>query len=797
MMQDSKIQMQTQDRTDLPAHLILLDDGEWAIWRWIGLRSAGFSHDDLKPLVSSACVAAAEKYLALERQEQVEPDERAAARATFEHAYQEAALQTLHSLHHIASVPAFREALVWQNRQVLHTGVDVLLAALPDLKTRTSKYRQKEALITSYVQRYCTKNDTIGFFGPVGWACCVDDGPLLVVRPGPTLLASRTTYFEGWCIDALAQHLARDEAFQPWLKPRLLPHLWLDGTRLHLPLASPLELDPVQAKVLAACDGRYSARQIALALLRANTPGIHCEADVYTILHELRAKRRIAWTLEVSVEGMQPEQRLRAQLAEVEREDLRLSALATLDQLEIARTALTHARGDAERLDQAMANLEATFEQITNREATRHAGAMYAGRALVYEDCRRDVQVEIGPELASTLGPPLSLLLTSARWFTAEAAILYQDALRTVYEELCQQKQTARVSFGDFWLYAHALLFDRQHPLLTTLRQKLQQRWQAILAPELAQHQVAYQVARIKQAVSEAFAAAQPGWSAAYYHSPDLMLATPSPEHLRQGQYYYVLGELHPGGNTLRSAFFPSQHPFATDLHKAIADDCPQALVLPVFSREARGVTTRLSNGFIRPQDWRLVFASDSCEVPVNQALPLGRLSVECTETGLHVSTHDQRQHWKLIDFLGDLIMIQIVQHFSLLPAATHTPRITFDRLVVQRETWRFASQEIPFAALTSESERFLTARRWMHTHELPRRVFVKTPAEPKPFYVDFESLASVDVCARALRRAAQRQDMITFSEMLPDLHETWLHDLQQRPYTSELRIVAVDRHAC
>jgi hypothetical protein len=29
--------------------------------------------------------------------------------------------------------------------------------------------RRREEVIASYWQRYCSKNDTIGFFGPLGW----------------------------------------------------------------------------------------------------------------------------------------------------------------------------------------------------------------------------------------------------------------------------------------------------------------------------------------------------------------------------------------------------------------------------------------------------------------------------------------------------------------------------------------------------------------------------------------------------------------------------------------------------
>ena len=791
-MKSDERQAEAPEAVDLPAHLVPLADGAWALWRWIGLRGTGFSHDNLRLLVAESCVAAAEDYLALERQEQVTP----AARAAFEQTYQEAIRQNLRALHQIARDPTFREALVWQNRRVLHTAIDPLLARPPELAVRSSKYRAKEALVASYIQRYCTKNDTIGFYGPVGWASYTDQGPALTVRPGPTLLARRTVFFEGWCIDELAARLAQNEAFEPWLIPRLLPHLWLDGTRLHIPLASASELRPDHAAVLAACDGVHCAQQIARTLVHAHIPGIREEADVYAILRDLRTRRRIAWTLEISIERNSPEQRLRNRLAMLEDQELRAQALAALETLDRCRHALSEARGDADRLDQAMERLETTFVDLTERDATRLAGSTFVGRTLVYEDCQRDARVEIGPEFMRVLGPPLSLLLTSARWLTYEAAVLYQRELRKVYQELSAQKQMTAVPLSDFWLFAHPLLFDRRHPLLTTLRERFQQCWQDLLTPAFQQRHLSYQVTALQQPVSAAFAAPRPGWRGAYYHSPDIMLAAPSLERLQQGEYTCVLGELHVGANTLRTDVFVAQHPRPGDLYAALDADCVESLVLPVYSREDHGMTTRISNALVRPQDWRLLFAGDSCDVPIRQALPVGMLEVEPAGDRLVVHTRDRSQHWDLIDLLGDLLMIQIVQLFSFFPARRHIPRISFDRLVVQRETWCFTPQEVSFASMTSESERFLEARRWMHSSHLPSHVFLKVPTEKKPFYLDFDSLASVDVCARILRRMSEEQGVIMVSEMLPDLHESWLVDQQHRPYTSELRFIAVDRHA-
>ncbi len=78
-------------------------------------------------------------------------------------------METAHVLQDIARTPAFREALAWQNRPLLDSGIAPFLRWNPDTDKRSSMPRQREELVAHYWQRFCVKNDTIGFFGPVGW----------------------------------------------------------------------------------------------------------------------------------------------------------------------------------------------------------------------------------------------------------------------------------------------------------------------------------------------------------------------------------------------------------------------------------------------------------------------------------------------------------------------------------------------------------------------------------------------------------------------------------------------------
>jgi hypothetical protein len=111
-------------------------------------------------------------------------------------------------LREIAADPAFREAVTWQNRDVLANALDGLLKAAG----QTSNQRRREEIVARYWQRYCAKNDTIGSFGPLAWGELRDDGPALTQR-SRALVRARTVHLEAWCLERFLQTVTDD----PWL----------------------------------------------------------------------------------------------------------------------------------------------------------------------------------------------------------------------------------------------------------------------------------------------------------------------------------------------------------------------------------------------------------------------------------------------------------------------------------------------------------------------------------------------------------------------------------------------------
>lgn len=841
--------------SDFPQHLIRLADSPWGLWRWVGLRGAGFPIDTLLKLAAPECAAAADRFLQAEaeaqrardtalaaaqaRMENAEGEQRrllakaikdlkrdrlpgaandidisaeieayqaANTRAEsawdeFEQAYAQATGDIAQAIYEIASLDRFREAITWQNRHAIHTGIDALLRKGGGTAGRDGKSRQHEALVASYLQRYCAKNDTIGFFGPIGWARLSSDGAALTAQPGRQLLDVCNVYLEAWGVQRLAETLAKDAALRPWLTPRLLPFIDIDGASLYMPFKEPIHLSEQNAAILRACDGERTAQQLADTVLEMPASKLANREEVYSVLERMRERNLIAWTLEVPIEP-HAEQVLRRQLQRIGDEALRRSCLGRLDALEAARDALARAAGDAAAVDQALEDLEATFTRLTGMASTRASGKTYAGRTLAYVDCRRDIDLEIGPALIEGLEAPLSLLLTSARWHTSQVAALYRKAFVELYADLTAKTGASSVDAVTFWQHVQPLVLNKKERLAYSLVPALEQRWAEALAVPPGQRRVKYTSAELRPRVEAAFAIPDADRWLTHYHSPDLMIAAESAEAIRRGDYEWVMGEFHPAANTLGGASFLPQHPRLAEILETLDADMARPRIVLAAPYYSPGRTTRTTMLLKSPRDIILIASPEVCGVPRSQALPIGSLVVEQGDDGLQVCTRDRQLRFDIMHTFADLIAILIFDSFTLraLHAGDYTPRINFDRLIVCRESWRFTPADLPFIYDKSESRRFAAARRWMHMHGMPRFVFVKASVEDKPFYVDFDSPIYIDSLAKTARRTIDDDagaPVITVTEMLPNPDQTWLADTADRRYTSELRCVVVDTEVC
>lgn len=685
------------------------------------------------------------------------------------------------ALRRLGREPRLREAIAWQNRGALR-GLDSLLERPPG--AADSRTRQNERLLATYVQRYCTKNDTIGFFGPLGWGTLAPDASFSV-RPGPSLLGKRTVYFELWALDALAARLTETPGLRPYLAPRLSPLVRLEDAVIHTPFGS-VPQPPLHARILAACDGLRTARQIALALVQAD-PDL-AEDAVYAALAELVAREVVLWRLDVPTVGQPAEHALHAQLARVEDPLVRERATTPLAALEAARDDMARSAGDAEALERASARLEETFVASTAAAATRRAGETYAGRSIVYEDCRRDVAFALGAGFVERIARPLSLLLTASRWCSHQVAARYAEELHGIYRMMSTAMGKQTLELTHFYAMA-ASRFPRTGGVAPAPVQAVfaeyQERWRQALGLVPGVRRIQLSSADLEPRWERLFPAPAPGWPSARHHSPDLMIAAESADAIRDGEYLVVLGELHTFCNTLEQELYFAEHPAPELLREALALDIPTGRIAPVPPKEFAGrchPTPRSEH----PLDVSLEVDDAVSWRPRAQTLPISALVVDERGGRVRVSTRDGARSWDLIEAL-DLLLTEF--NVSILPDAVHTPRVTIDQFVLGRESWRFPVAELPFLARETPLARFTGMRAWAREHGLPRFLFFKPSAEAKPCYLDLESPLYVEGFVKLVRSSQH----VTLSEMLPDPDQCWLVDAAGHRYSSELRLVAVD----
>lgn len=840
-----------KELVDSNPHIIKLPESDWALWRSSGLRGAGFSAKLPLALASPDSAQAADRVLEAGKEterfrslaiEKLKPELRSgdekrrsladkalrllakgklpdifpsdAEAASVVSEYRVARERWEFSLSHFneifdagvknasrvlkeaAGLPRFREALLWQNRRAVSTGIDPILRAPSDNHRRDAKHRQHEELIANYLQRYCLKNDTIGFFGPIGWAKLTDEQESIRVEPGSELVASKITYFEGWCIDALASILTENKALRPWLAPRLVPMFHLEGNTLYLPFQPPRWIPDKQALVLRACDGQQTARQIAVDLNQKYPDLFRGESDIMMMLEGMRATGLIKWQLEVPA-SLETEVYLRRTIERIEDEELRATTLKPLEELEAARDAVAASAGDTEKLENALDLLDQTFMRLTDLGATRMAGQVYAGRTLMFEDCRRDIEVEIGTDFIYSLGKPLSLLLTSARWLTYKFSEIYEEFFNSVHADIARNIGSPIVDMVNFTLRVREHLVEGNDGLTAPVIAEFQRKWSQILDLSLDAHRVSYTSEELSSRVAEVFNAPRSGWSFARYHSPDVMIAAESVEAIKRGEYFTVLGEMHVGVNTLGAEFFMKQHPARHEFIEALGFDIPETRLELLRPMSESNTNARSIIGLISPKDYLLAITPDAFGAPAAQTLPVGSLVVENIESKIMLRTRDSKLQFELVQVIGSLLSALAINSFKMLSPLLHAPRITIDKLVVYRESWRFRASSIGFATEKDESARFLAARQWIGEQGIPRFCFVRTPSEVKPFYVDFASHIYINILAKMIRRTLENNGpdaLISLSEMLPSTEQTWLPDGNGQKYTSEFRVIAVDQ---
>ncbi|MGY0231935.1 thioesterase domain-containing protein [Longispora urticae] len=763
-------------------HHVPLPGTDWTVWRQALLRTTGFPADGLNRLTAADLAQAADAHL----DGLLDAD-------GYAKAYESAAAQVSAEIWAIATDPLFREAVTWQNRNALYA-LDGIANQGP-VAPRNSKRRQREEMVAQYWQRYCSKNETVGFFGPTSWIDLDPQGPNVTATPGPGLVRARRVFFEHWALSAFAEAVTADPRARRWLAPSVSPQLTLDGRQLVRVAQAPLPLSPAEAVLLAACDGWRPAIEVARAAVAAEGSPLRTPEDALILLGLLAERGLVRWDVDLPMR-MNAEDVLAERLAGIGEPDLRDNALDGLARLRAGRDAIEAAGGDPHAVQAALAALNEIFVELTGQEAERRAGQMYAGRTLVVEECVRDLEAGIGGAVLEAMAGPFGVLLQAARWLTVATAEAYLAVLRDFYDELARDLGTPDVPFGQLWYLAQGIFFGRGERPVDDVAAEFTRRWSELFRLDRFgddTRTVALTSADLAGPVAEVFPADRPAWAAARVHSPDLHLCATSVEALARGEFSLVLGELHAAWATLDAGLFLVGSDEVEELRAATLADVGPGRVLPLYPLDWPRYTARLAGGLDNDTDFQLGILPGPGADP-DRLIPVTALTVSDEDGELVV--HGRGESWPLIEMFAELIGIHTQGAFKLVAATGHTPRITVDRMVLARETWRTTIGGTGLADVKGEQAQFLAVRRWRAAAGLPETVFVSIATETKPCYVDLGSPVYATIFCSMLRaaRLSDGDDVrVTITEMLPTPGEAWVPDAAGQRYFSEIRVQVCD----
>jgi hypothetical protein len=761
-------------------HLTELPGTGWGVWRDGLLRSAGFPVDVLESFAAPECATAADAFL----DGAVESDAFAAA-------FDAATTKLGQAVYDISADPRFREAVVWQNPNALNGPTGVLRdgPAAP----RNERRRRREEVVAKYAQRYSGKNDTIGFFGPMCWVTVDAGEPLVSGGHGPGLTRVRRVFFEWWALVAVAERIAADPDVRPWLRVALQPHLWVADRQLHTPNRPPTELSAAQAAVLSRCDGRSTAREVALACVA--DAGVRREADAAAILEQYAQQEIVRWEFVLPMN-------LAAEAALVEQVDA-IGDVAARDRAReiVARFLATKdvlaAAEGPEAVSDAMTAMQQEFTKITGLDPQHRGGETYAGRTLCHLETARDARFTFGRAVLAALAP-LEPLLRSTRWLTSTLADTYRAELTRLYKDLSTERGTAEVPFAQLWYLGVGLFFGTHRPADAVV-EEFGRRWTKVLGlDEVAPgtERLELTTAELNSAVRKEFDAVAPGWATSRLHSPDVHLCAPSAAALARGEFIVVLGEVHMGMPALDTDFFRVGHDDEDRLLAAMRADVPFSRVHPLVGPDWPRQCARNADWMYGPDDVQLGFTPAPGADP-ERLLPITALTVSAGAEGELVASAPDGRRWPLIEMFADFVGTHAFDTWKLAGTDGHTPRISVDGLVLVRRTWRCTVAETGLADVSGERDRYLAVRRWARGLGLPQRVFVRVGTEIKPCFVDLTSPVFTRILCTLLRSAARTggaDTSVVVSEMLPTPDQAWLTDAAGRRYCSELRLHMVDR---
>lgn len=690
---------------------------------------------------------------------------RNALRARARSVFQAELVEKRKALRGIAADAWFQEAVWLSSPQMYEHGLRPYVDRF-DVTDRSREVRRIERQLVAYVQRFCAKNETASFFGPVNYG---DFGPACgpgPAGPGPENLQERRAFIAHWAVQALAEAIACDPTIHPYLKPHRIPICVLDEERgkLRVGAAAVLDLPPTHREVYLLIDGSRRVGEIANVLRLATE-------QVISHLELLAKINAVSLCPRVPVSDSRPLERLlefaRDLPASCEGRQRWVKELETVVALRDR-----FARATLEQRKHVLVELEALWSRLVGREARRGGGAFYADRLIIYEECLGGVSpLALGPrvadELRAQLAPVLDVLASHACHVARQCRSLGRELLT-------RWSPDSRMSFLQF-----VARVEKENVTFEPAASPWYEAMRAQLAARSHEKVVAIDPDTLPPIDRSELAAN------VLIGSPDVMLAAADVEAIRDGRFHLVISECH-------DTFMVWG--WALELCRRRDRIREEAARLLRRATRGRQVANVLASRRVKilPLEYpgATIELLARSERPDTERIAAVELEAHATVDGIALRAPGRpevRLHNGELHTLAHALFSVPKMGMPSLTVGRHTPRLVLGEAILQRERWDVSRSDLFAAAYRGSSfELMYDFRKAMKRVGLPRWTFAKLPGHLKPILVDGENYFLLELLNSFLSEETQ----LTLSEMLPGPEDLWVRGTEER-FCSEIRLSA------
>ena len=405
------------------------------------------------------------------------------------------------------------------------------------LPPRNKSLRARERHLLLYLQRVCGKNDTLSEFGPHGWGTAEPGLGSLRLRPEAGV-ARREVFLERWTAQGAAAAVNADPLTREELAPRLHPAVRRDGDRfINTETGEKILLPPEQRALLALCDGTRPA---------------HLLGQDSESLATFAGRDLIRWEMEIPAIDPHAFEVLLADVAAWRDGPVRERWLATLQPFAEATAEFARVPEPAARL----ALIEEAAERLETLGAQKTANRfLYSATNPIGEECFRETGFVISENLINQVADEAALWIDLWRDNYAYVASRVAAGLRNLLEQATLQD--GAIALPAFLRHCAQLQMPITGPGMIGFAHLAFREVKAAFAERLESHagKAEYELTAEDCHLVRREFEYEP-FDEYTYPSADLQLSATSLEAVEDGDYQWILAELHPPVALLHHGFY-------------------------------------------------------------------------------------------------------------------------------------------------------------------------------------------------------------------------------------------------